>query len=374
MKKRSYLHPSTDDTEFAFVTCQCESEAVLKSSAAVDGWNCGFTRPGFLTMNRRRTELPKRSPAEQTGDFDLPSGCFIRAASHSLGNVVDDDADAAARFIVESVLATELVDSQRGPFDALHVWSRDRVKTGKFGFEPGPTLVDQNVGQHLLDQMPRELVRSTSVNPVLALDQRVLDVCLAEPSNMWFGWHTVREVNQGWPGAVQPMDPNLEPVSRAYFKAAEALAWCGFPFSDGDRFAEIGSSPGGACQRLLEMGFHVTGIDPALMDDRIMANPRFTHVRARGGDIPRRDYVGVKWLMVDSNVRPDKTLTTVKNIVNHHSVNIQGVLLTLKLGEYDDAQKIGQWQRALESWGYCHVRIRQLARGKRELCLAAHKG
>ncbi len=50
--------------------------------------------------------------------------------------------------------------------------------------------------------------------------------------------------------------------------------WSRLPMHTGDRVVEIGSAPGGASQRLLDLGYEVTGIDAAEMDERVTANPR----------------------------------------------------------------------------------------------------
>ena len=104
-----------------------------------------------------------------------------------------------------------------------------------------------------------------------------------------------------------------------------------------DLAIEIGSAPGGACSRLLELGLRVIGIDPAEMDPRIMDHPKFRHIQARAGDLPRKEFRGAKWMLVDSNVKPDKTLATVGNIVTSQYSEFRGLLLTLKIGEYESA-------------------------------------
>jgi 23S rRNA (cytidine2498-2'-O)-methyltransferase len=174
-----------------------------------------------------------------------------------------------------------------------------------------------------------------------------------------------------WPGGIPQILTPPSVISRTYWKTAEALAWSGFPIREGDEFVEIGSSPGGSVQRLLELGMRVTGIDPALMDPRVANHPHFRHVRARGGDLKRNVYRNCRWLIVDSNVQPDKTLTTVENIVTHRDVKVQGVLLTLKLKDYSMAAEIPRWLERIESWGFSKHRLRQLAFARREICVAA---
>ncbi len=180
----------------------------------------------------------------------------------------------------------------------------------------------------------------------------------------------MRPSSTRWPGGVQPIEPQHEPVSRAYYKAAESIVWSGFDFAPGDLACEIGSAPGGACGRLLELGMNVIGIDPAEMDPRIVEHPRFKHLRARGEDLPRREYRGVKWLLSDSTVTPEKTLTSVENIVTHRESTIQGTLLTIKLGEYESAARIPQWIERIEKWNPTSIQVRQLARNRCEVCFA----
>ena len=198
----------------------------------------------------------------------------------------------------------------------------------------------------------------------------VLDVALVEPSHWFFGTHDARSWPSRWPGGVQPIEPRYQPVSRAYYKAAEAITWSGFDMRPGDRVVEIGCAPGGACGRLLELGMDVIGIDPAEVDPRIAKHPRFRHFRARAGDLPRKDYRGADWLLVDSNVKPEKTLVTVQNIVTHQFSEFRGLLITMKLGEYKFAGRIDEWIKSIEAWHPKEIRVRQLARNKCEVCFA----
>ena len=77
-----------------------------------------------------------------------------------------------------------------------------------------------------------------------------------------------------------------------------------------------------------------------------------------------------KWLLVDSNVKPDKTLTTVENIVTHRHSDLRGLLITLKLGEYESAPLVYRWKDKIQSWNPKQIQVRQLARNKCEVCFA----
>ena len=138
----------------------------------------------------------------------------------------------------------------------------------------------------------------------------------------------------------------------------------------GDLVVEIGSAPGGACGRLLELGMQVIGVDPAEMDPRVAKHPKFRHLRARAGDLPRKTFRGAKWMLVDSNVRPEKTLVTVENIVANARTDFRGLLLTMKIGDYDALDLIQQWRSTIERWNPVSIDVRQLARNRVEVCFA----
>lgn len=334
--------------------CANGAENQVKQSISESGWRLAFSRPGFVT-------------AKHDDNVDLPSGTFIRTASFSVGHLKDADGENQIRSL------TELLESKfpKGlQFDEVHVWPRDRVPIGKFGFEPGVDEVAKLVADRVFESLSGTWVRSDAPNRIAQPGARVLDLILVDPADWFVGWHTATKWHSRWPGGVQPIEPQYEPVSRAYFKAAESIAWSGFDLKPGDVAAEIGSAPGGACGRLLELGLKVIGIDPAEMDDRIANHPRFKHLRARADDLPRREYRGVDWLLADSNVSPEKTLTMIEKIVKHRECSISGMLITLKLSDYRSADAIPKWRQQIDSWNPESVEVRQLARNRCEVCFA----
>lgn len=339
---------------FAMLCCANSAEKQVKQSIATDGWRLAFSRPGFVT-------------AKHDDSVELPTGIFIRTASNSIGHLKDVDGETQVRGLVE-LLESKFPSGLQ--FDQVHVWPRDRLPIGKFGFEPGVDEVSKLVANRIYEALSDRWVRSDGPNRIASPSSRVLDIVLVDPADWFVGWHTATKWHTRWPGGVQPIEPQYEPVSRAYYKAAESITWSGFDFAAGDLAAEIGSAPGGACGRLLELGMKVIGIDPAEMDERITQHHRFKHLRARAGDLPRREFRGVKWLLVDSNVTPDKALTTIENIVKHRECSVEGMLLTMKLGSYDAADEIPKWVKRIQEWNPTDIQVRQLARNRCEVCFA----
>lgn len=339
---------------FAMLCCAHGAEQAVKEEMAEGGWRLAFSRPGFVT-------------AKHDNDMPPPEGIFIRTAARSIGQARDEDAGALIAALIEQLQANH---SSAPPFDHLHVWPKDRLPIGKFGFEPGIDEVSAAVAEEIYRGLGERWLRCDAANRIAQAGDHVLDVVLVEPSHWFFGSHTARDWPTRWPGGVQPIDPKYPPISRAYFKAAEAINWSRFDMQPGDQAIEIGSAPGGACGRLLELGLDVIGIDPADMDPRIAKHPKFRHIRARAGDLPRSEFKDAKWLLVDSNVKPDKTLVTVRNIVTHRQCHLQGLLITLKIGDYQSAGLVDRWRETMLAWKPRRIEARQLARNKCEVCFA----
>ncbi len=345
------------------ICCQNGAQDAVLLEIADQGWRRAYSRGGFVTVKH-----------DQTTEH-LPQGVFVRSAAWTIGSVKGID---GKQLIADGV---SLVKATERKFDQIHVWPRDRVPIGKFDFEPGPDELTRAIASELATAMSAEDVCPQEPNRVATAGQSVLDVVIVGPAEWWIGWHSVHPalakksagnlLPTAWPGGVQPIEPEGDVISRAYFKAAEAIAWSGFDMKPGDRCVEVGSSPGGACKRLLELGLSVVGIDPAEMDIQILEHPHFRHIRARAGDLPRKEFRGMRWLMVDSNVRPDQSLTTVENIVTSRESTIEGMLLTLKLGGFEHADRIAAWVNRMRTWGATDIRVRNLARGKVEVCVAA---
>lgn len=347
------------ESAFLFTCCQAGAEASLKVEIArqYPDWRFAFSRPGFVTF-KLAGGIGSSAPLQL-------KSVFARTYGLSIGRIGSGD-------VMQAVAMTrQAAVGQR--FDHLHVWQRDTRLPGDDGFVPGATALAEQAGGELLRvSFPGELtLASTTVNHAAKSGQRVWDCILLDRDQWWLGWHTVTCFAQRWPGGVMPLPLPENMVSRAYLKTCEALAWSALPVRPGDRCVEIGSAPGGSAQALLERGLHVVGIDPSEMHPSLMQHPHFVHVRKRGADVRRRELRGFKWLLVDSNVAPQHTLDTVEAIVTHAATSFQGMLLTLKLPDWQLAAEIADYARRVRSWGFQSVRCRQLAYQRQEICLAA---
>lgn len=355
-------------SQFVFCTCQQGAELALKREAAFRAphLRLAFSRPGFVTF--------KLDEASDNALPELPHLTFARAGGWSLGKVGGDEMHALSAATWKLPAVTEII-SQAG-IDDLHVWQRDSALPGDFGFEPGPTALAAEVEQSLRGAAPSAVCLSqTNSRQRVATRRlgRVLDVVLVEPNQWWIGYHVAVSRTDRWPGGVAPIEFPDHAVSRAYLKMAEALAWSALPAKPGDHWVELGCAPGGASQALLDQGMRVTGIDPAEVDSVVLAHERFIHVQSRIRAVPRRLFRGIRWLAADMNAAPKYTLDAVEGVVTQRDSNLQGLLLTLKLPDWELAmpEQISEYVARIQSWGYQDVRLRQLAHNRRELCAVA---
>ena len=348
------------DPKFLYICCQHGAEPALKQEIG-QRWpdlRLAFSRPGFVTY--KRPDNCRLSP-----ELDLKS-VFARAVGWSYGTLRGESAEPLAEqfweVVPENIAATD-----------IHVCQRDSALPGDRGFEPGPTPLAATVGRLLSTHAPADRGDPLPINREVKGNRNVLDCILIEPNQWCVGWHRAASITARWPGGVPKIELPGHAVSRAYLKMEEAVRWSKMPLRDGDRCVEIGSSPGGSCQALLDRGQLVTGIDPAEMDDTVTEHPNFTHIRKRGADLKRREYASFRWLFADANVAPNHTLDTVEHIVTNDRVSIHGMLLTLKLSNWELAEQIPNFRERIQGWGYGYVKVRQLAFNRREICVAAFR-
>lgn len=353
---------------YVFVICQHGVESTLKSRwiKPDQPFRLAFSRPGLVTL--KISEIAASGLRHNPINSPPPADWMIRLAGTAIGQVRQREPQAArAEELVEQAL--ELAGTL---WTEVHVFARDAELPGIKGFEPGPTPLCDEIGQ-LFKQRLASAGQTARINVEANVGDQVLDIVLVEPTHWLVGHHTVRQRHEQWPGGAYPVHPPAEMISRAYLKMAEALAWSGLPIQADDWFVEIGSAPGGACQRLLDLGLNVTGIDPAEMDPVLLAHPRFEHWRNKSSAVRRKNYAKFRWLAADANVAPNYTLDAVEDIVTYPTSRMEGLLLTLKLSSYELCDHFQSYVARVRGWGFPRVEIRQLASNRRECCLVAQR-
>jgi len=376
-------------SKFLFLTCQIGAEPAVKSELArlQPDFRFSYSRPGFLTF-----KLPTGRGLE--ADFDLGSA-FARAYALSIGKVSADSEDALA--VAAWEMARAAAKESGLAFERLHVWQRDIRPAGDRGYTPGPTPQSVAAREALLRNLPDDLAKTMEMQPAAKVGALVLDCVLVNHNEWWLGYHRARGGPSCLPGGfvdplgmrpvkgqkgvayTNPSDDDddrassAELVSRAFLKMEEALWWSRLPILPGDAVVELGCSPGGSCQALLNRGLLVTGIDPAEVHADVLRHPNFTHIRKRAADVRRREFRKTRWLVADMNVAPEYTLDAVEAIVMHDESDVAGVLLTLKLLDWSLVEELPAYLKRIRSWGFPMSQTRQLHHGRQEICVVAQK-
>lgn len=345
-------------SRFIFVVCQSGAEAACKTELQVNHpeLKFSFSRPGFITFKCD-------DESALTEKFHLKS-VFARTYGWSVGN---SKSESLSNHVTELMKAPQIKEVQH-----VHVWQRDARLPGSSGFEPGATELAKQVGQELATVIKSETGNEIVLNRNAKSDELVFDIAIVEPDHWFFGYHYATAKPQRWPGGVPNLKTETTAISRAYFKLKEALLWSGIHIQKDELCAEIGSSPGGACQLLLEKGAKVLAIDPAEMDPQVLEHENLTHLRCRSKEARKKDLRDVRWLVSDLSASPSYTLDAVEEIVsNQHVSHIRGLILTLKLTELSLAKDVPAWIERVKKMGFQMVKVRQLAFNRREICLVA---
>ncbi len=388
---------SSAPAQFALFTCQRGAENALKKELERrrPTWRFSYSRPGFLTFRLSESEsLDKRLA------LDVPSLrlVFARSCAHSLGRVsARECSDAAGNFDVSKALvrvwelaASEFGNESRSAETArrlgrqihtiarIHVYERDQFAVGVRGYEPGLTSSAYELHKRLYETAPKEFQNGFATD-ARKLDapaepgEICLDVVIVEENEWHVGFHRVSDFHSRYPGGLSPLDLPTDATSRAFLKFEEGLRWSEFPIEIDSRCVDIGASPGGGSQALLARGALVLGVDPAEIDPLVLAHPNFTHLRGKINQLRRKLFRKSRWFITDMNVAPVYTLDALEELVMRDDVSARGLLFTLKFFDWKFADDVPEYIRRVKSWGFNHVRARQLQFNRQEIMVAALK-
>lgn len=388
---------SNAPAQFVYLTCQRGAEPALKKEMARrrPTFRFSYSRPGFVTFR-----LPEPESIEKRLALDVASIrlVFARSCVHSLGRVsakecgADDgsfDLSDAIRMVWELAQGEFADDAPRvvnarkfgktpATLARIHVYERDRANLGVRGFEPGLTKFAYELHRKLYDAAPNEFREKFGAN-ANRLDapgepgEICLDVAVVEENEWHVGFHRVTDVHSRYPGGLFPLALPTDAASRAFLKFEEGLRWAEFPIGVESRCVDIGAAPGGGSQALLARGAYVLGVDPAEMDTRVLANPNFVHLRGKISQLKRKLFRKSRWFLTDMNVAPNYTLDALEEIVMREEVAARGLLFTLKFFDWKFADDVPEFLSRVKSWGFNHVRARQLQYNRQEIMVAALK-
>jgi 23S rRNA (cytidine2498-2'-O)-methyltransferase len=238
----------------------------------------------------------------------------------------------------------------------LHVFERDRFVVGEEapGYDPFASA--------------EKAERAIRAHKIFSDSGPVFDVILVEEDEWWFGQHEPGPLHRLWPGGKFRLQLPEAAPSRAYLKLEEGLAWSGAPLAAGDVVLELGSAPGGASYSLLQRGLSVTGVDPGEMDRFVLRHPKFRHLRKVYAEIRAEEMpANAQWIVCDIHTAPKISLPAIDNFVKRAGPSLLGVLVTLKLNDWELAAHVPWMMDYLRKMGMSRVRAAQLSTNKQEI-------
>jgi len=341
------------------LTCQCGTERFLKQEILerYHDLRAAFSRPGFVTF-------------KALSDWDLARvgkirSIFARYKGLALGRLPCDDMNHAAANVWN--MAKDL------RVDRVHVFPRDAALPGTGDYEPHIDRSCIEIQNRLDFACPyREQLAAGAGDALCPAERKeiVLDVVPVSPSDWFVGYHIADDWRSRQPGGIVNLYRPIDSVSRAYLKFEEGLRWSGLPVHVGSRWLDIGAAPGGASQALLARGAEVIGVDPAEISPVLLQNPNFRHLRGRLNQLKRSHFRKIRWIITDMNVAPNYTLDVLEDFVTQKDISIDGLLLTLKLVNWDLVADINTYMQRIKSWGYAHMALAQMQFNRQEIMVA----
>lgn len=386
---------------FMFATCQVGAENLVKEEIfkQFPDAKLAFSRPGLLTVKLGEVSASgEDSPLESDGSLPQLHSVFARTWGYSLGTVKGREISQMVSEVWDMVEKNGLNPVR------IHAWPRDLHAVGDYKFEPRLTPESHDVCWKIGAGSATTNVWRLGQETPAARGDLVLDCIILNPEETekvrrfrekvlgpqgiesgedsltedksydreWLiGYHYAQSYASRHPGGMLDLEIPEGIVSRAWLKMEEALRWSRFPLPEDAQMCEIGSAPGGATQALLSRGAWVLGVDPAEMDERVLEHPRFHHIRSRIAAIRRREFRKVRWFTCDINVPPNYALDVMESLVTHPEISVRGMLITLKLPDWELGHLVPEYLSRIRSWGYNIVRARQLHYSHQEICVFA---
>jgi 23S rRNA (cytidine2498-2'-O)-methyltransferase len=323
-------------SEFIFTVCEPGFEKVLKAEVArtFPSLRPSFARPGMVTF-------------KSDGAHDAASrpSTFARVWGRSM-------ARPTALAEVEPLVR---------PGDTLHVFARDPAD---------PTAV-------ALANSVDEALRPPGTPNRAEPGRRVLDVIVA-PGEPWLvGSHVHGPWRSPEPGGRFTIASLPDSPSRAHAKIGEAIAWADLDVRAGQVVVDIGAAPGGASLALVRAGLEVWAIDPAAMDDEVLAyrhpnGARVHHLRSKIAAVRWEQLPAhVDWLVCDVHLAPQVAIHQLRRIVPALRKRLRGAVITLKLNDLAFVDELPELRRRIGELGFATVQCTHLPSNRQEVCAVA---
>lgn len=286
--------------------------------------------------------------ADASWGGEIPFVRHLASADAIRGAGSFDTAGALADWAASVLLASLEV----GDTISLHTWD-----SGDAEFAPG------KVRRPLL-----ETLLDNGIRVVTTGAERVASVCVGT-DRLVAGVNSTEASLCDWPGGRIRLATRKEQVSRAEFKLEELFSYVDPP--QGRAAMDLGASPGGWTRIVHSQGFStVHAVDPAALDERVLALPGVIHHRETAGDFLKAyDGEPVDLIVNDMRMVPQLTAHTMVDAAAHLRPGGQAII-TLKLGTNNPEKQIDDALEVLAA-SYDPSFMRQLQHNRHEVTVVA---
>ncbi|RNI20747.1 rRNA methyltransferase [Flexivirga caeni] len=320
--------------------------AVAELRAALDVTKVQRVGPDAGVAHLGSGDLAGAADACWGGEIPLVRHLARADAVRGAGSV--DTAAALAEWAASVLLAALDV----GDTISLHTWD-----SGDAGFAPG------KVRRPLL-----ELLLDNGIRVVTTGADTVGSVCIGT-DRITAGVNPAAVSLCDWPGGRIRLATRPEQVSRAEFKLEELFSYVEAP--RGDVAVDLGASPGGWTRIVHSQRFRtVHSVDPAALDERVLALPGVIHHRQTAGDFVKAyDGEAVDLIVNDMRMVPQLTAHTMVEAARLLRPG-GSAIVTLKLGTNNPEKQIDD-ALAVLTQAYDPSFMRQLQHNRHEVTVVA---
>lgn len=211
------------------------------------------------------------------------------------------------------------------------------------------------------------------INQKHPIGKVVTDLIHLEKDLFYFCEHEESTLFSRSPGGIESISLPSEAPSRAYLKTAEAFARFSYRPLPGTAVLELGAAPGGSLYFLLNEGYKVTAVDPALLDESITSNPNLKHLHKSVQSVTRSDLdPDTKLLILDMNLSATQSINETIRIIEMLP-RLETLLLTLKAPVPSIAYKIESYKERIKKLGFSRAITTTLHSHKKEFLIFATK-
>lgn len=216
----------------------------------------------------------------------------------------------------------------------------------------------------------------SQVNEFSAINKTVINLIALGEKEIWVGVHSVGKNTTNYPNSNPEIEIPIDSPSIGYLKLAQTTKLFNIPMNSREGWLDFGSAPGGTSHFILSHGCRVWGVDPAMMDENIMKNSRYTHHRSSAQNLSHEnltDRHNIQWVNVDMNINPKQSIKEILRLCKKFNDNLKGIIFNIPVVKKENIELIEEFEDMFYEWGFGNVTSRQIPSHKKEYVIVAKR-